>query len=479
MQDYADEMERAEREAMQDEGNGNGTAATGAEALLLHPTDLGNAKRFALQHGGVVRYCDRLGGWFVSTGQRWQRDEDQAVLRLGGKTIETIWAEISLAVDSAEKAELARHAKRSESAPRIEAMLRLSQAEPGIATAADAFDRDPWLLNCPNGTLDLRSGQLHPHRIEDLITCMTACAYDPAADAPLWDAFLAQILPDAAVRAFLQRAVGYSLTGDVSEQVLFLLYGTGANGKSTFIEILRDMLADYARQAEFSTFLARESDTIRNDLARLRGARFVSAVEAADGRRFSEALVKSLTGGDMIVARFLHREYFEFRPTFKLFLACNHLPRIRATDAAIWRRVRLIPFAVTIPEAERHRTLPERLRRELPGILAWAARGCLDWQANGLQPPEPVLNATENYREEQDQLAGFLKDRCVIEATLSVGATELYAAYQTWCEKNGERPDTQRAFGSRLTERGFSAERSTVTGRIVRHGLALATGGEE
>jgi putative DNA primase/helicase len=254
---------------------------------------------------------------------------------------------------------------------------------------------------------------------------------------------------------FVQRAAGYCLTGKTDEEVLFFLYGTGANGKTTFVETVRKLLSDYAQQADFNSFLEKRSDGARNDLARLKGARFVAAVEAGEGRKLDETVIKQATGGDTITSRFLYREFFEYVPQFKIFLVANHKPRISGTDEGIWRRIRLIPFNVTIPTEERDKRLLEKLQRELPGILAWAVRGCLEWQRDGLGKSDQVSEATELYRREMDSLADFLDDRCVIGQGEVSDAGLLYETYKVWCQANGEEPTSQKLFGSRLHDRGF------------------------
>jgi putative DNA primase/helicase len=279
----------------------------------------------------------------------------------------------------------------------------------------------------------------------------------------------------AALITFLQRAVGYALTGDTSEHVLFLLHGTGRNGKSTFLETLHALLGDYAKQADFATFLARKHDTVRNDLAELQGARFVAAVEVEEGRRLAENLVKQLTGGDRIKARFLYQEYFEYVPQFKVFLACNHKPVIRGTDLAIWERIRLIPFTVTIPKAERDTHLLTKLLQELPGILAWAVQGCLAWQQHGLGEPQAVVQATGAYRAEMDLLGSFLEDTVVLGTHHQVTSKDLYTAYCTWCETNGETPMSKKALGSRLLERGCAPVRLGPKQARGWQGLGLVT----
>lgn len=368
---------------------------------------------------------------------------------------------------------LAEWARKSEAQARILATLSLAESEEGIPLLPEAFDRDPWLLNVANGTFDLRTFELRSHRREDLLSKLTPVEYDPAAKAPLWEAFLERILPDPELRSFVQRAAGYSLTGSTREQVLFLLYGTGANGKSVFLEILRALHGKgYAQQADFSTFLVKKNEGIPNDRAKLAGARFVSAIETDEGRRFAEALVKQMTGGDTLTARFLHHEFFDFQPEFKLWLAANHKPVIRGTDHAIWRRIRLIPFTVTIPDPEQDKDLPEKLRKELPGILAWAVEGCRSWQTFGLGTPEAVRSATDEYRTEMDLVGRFL-DECTLRGPrCEVRATPLYEAFKRWCSETGEKEISQTALGKRLAERGLERTKDSQN-RVVWRGIGL------
>ena len=337
-------------------------------------------------------------------------------------------------------------------------MVNLTKTESSIPVSQPMLDADPWLFNCRNGTIDLRTGELLAHDRSNLCTKEVPIAYDPDAKCPMWIAFLGRVMADnRALVKFLQRAVGYALTGMTTEQVLFFLYGTGANGKSTFIETCRNLVGDYAQQADFDTFVPKENGHPRNDLARLAGARFVAAVEAAQGRQLAENVIKQATGCDTITARFLYREYFEFSPQFKLFLVANHKPVIVGTDEAIWRRIRLIPFTVTIPPDERDKQLLEKLQRELPGILAWAVQGCLDWQRHGLGEPEAVSNATAAYRREMDVMADFIDESCVLGEDETEDAGLLYERFKEWSDANGEGAATQKKFGAQLRERGFKA----------------------
>jgi putative DNA primase/helicase len=275
---------------------------------------------------------------------------------------------------------------------------------------------------------------------------------------------------------FLRRAVGYSLTGDTSERALFIMYGSGANGKSTALETIRALFGDYGLRTPAETLLARHGNAIPNDVARLKGARFVSASETDEGRRLAEAQIKDLTGGDTISARFLRAEWFDFRPECKLWLSTNHRPVVRGTDKAIWDRLKLIPFDVRIPEEQQDRKLLSKLKAELPGILAWAVRGCLEWQEKGLGVPDEVRDATGNYQSEMDMLANFIADACVLKSDAQASATSLFQAYRRWCDDNGERCCNQRGFSASLTERGFYKRRTGKTGTEAWQGIGRAEG---
>lgn len=425
-------------------------------------TDMGNGERLAAEHGADLRYCFPWQRWIVWDGRRWASDDTGEAERRAKTSVLALLAEAAATDDDRERKRLVQHVARSESATARRALLDSARSEPGIPVLPDALDRDPFLLNVGNGTIELRSGDLRPHNRGDLLTKLADVAYDPAATCPRWDAFLDRVTDGRAdLGAFLQRAIGYALTGSTGEQVLFLLHGTGANGKTVFVETSRAMLGDYGLSTPAETLLERR-DTIPNDIARLRGARFVAAVETGDGHRLAEGRIKQLTGGDMIAARFMRAEWFEFQPTHKLFLATNHKPSIRGTDEAIWRRIRLIPFDVTIPEGERDPELTERLRAELPGILAWAVRGCLAWQAEGLGAPEAVTAATSAYRATMDVLGDWIADRCVVLDSIRAKAGDLYVSYREWCEQNGERGLSQRAFATCLTERGYAQTRTNA-----------------
>jgi len=436
-------------------------ANTGEGRKSYMRTDDGNTLRFIDRHGELLRYCPPWKCWLVWDGQRWLKGAEGAVMRLARATARSIFAEASDADDEETQKAIAKWAVMSQNANRIQAMISLARSDERVEVAPDAFDADPWLLNVENGTLDLLAGELRRHDPQDHITKLAPVPYEPAAAAPTWDAFVERVLPAEEVRTFVRRAAGYSATGDISEQCLFIHYGFGANGKSTFQEAVTAALGDYALKTPTETLLVKRSGGIPNDVARLKGARYVTASETEDGRRLSESLVKELTGGDTISARFLHAEFFDFPPTHTLHLSTNHKPEIRGTDLAIWRRIRLVPWTVTIPPWDQDRELPKKLRGELPGILAWIVRGCAEWQSSGLDAPEEVRKATEAYRTEMDTLAAFIEDRCVVREGLVAPATRLYKRYQMWCDDAGEKPHTQRTFGVKLGERGFESTKIT------------------
>jgi len=325
---------------------------------------------------------------------------------------------------------------------------------------------------------------LQPHQREDYITKLAPVQYDPAAMAPTWEAFLDSCFPrKPQVVRFLQKAVGYSLTGDTREQCLFFLHGTGANGKTTFLRTIQDTMGDYAKQAPPDLLMVKSGAEHPTGLADLAGAWIVVCIEAQEGKRLAEALVKQMTGQDRMKARRMREDFWEYVPTHKVWLAANHKPRIRGTDYAIWRRIRLIPFNQTFHppdsdlEPKQDPVLPERLRAELPGILRWAVEGCLAWQREGLTPPDEVKAATQEYRAESDLVGAFLGEKCITDPTEWTTAGDLYRAYLDWCKTNGEHPESQRRFGERLAERGFEKKRPGGVGSRG-HFRAVAPTGE-
>lgn len=448
-----------------------GTRASGEREQSFNRTDLGNAERLIHRHGRNLRYCWLWAKWLVWDGRRWVKDDSGEVYRLAKETVASIYREAAAAPDDETRKALAQHAVRSESGARIKEMVDLARSD--VPVMPEELDADPWVLNTPNGTVDLRTGEISEHRREDLITKIAPTPYDPNAVAPTWEAFLERVLPSVELRGFVQRAAGYSATGDTSEQCMFLNYGTGANGKTTAKEPIAAALGDYAMRTPTEMLLTRRAGGVPNDVARLKGSRFVAASETEEGRRLAESLIKDLTGQDTITARFMRAEWFDFKPTHKLWLSTNHKPEIRGTDTAIWRRIRLIPWTVTIPPAEQDKKLPEKLRDELPGILAWIVRGCLEWQREGLRAPDEVRRATGEYRAEMDVLAAFVSECCEEGVDFWDYSKELYDTYKRWCEDNGERTESKRRFGERLRERGFAKDKGGARGAHIWRGVRL------
>lgn len=497
--------------------NGLTPPATIDDSIPL--SDVYNAWRLSVDHGIDLRYCHPWNSWLTWLGTHWHRDDSGEVMRRARDTVQHIiqdaraWMErlapqmeqAALAGDMAtleavkakqgQATKLFAHGAKSLADTRLKALLSQAQSWEGIPVAPDALDADRWLLNCTNGTLDLRTGTLRPHQREDSLTCCLPVAYDPTVLCPIWDAFLWRIMggsgawnpasatvPDLQAAddrareliAFLQRAVGWALTGDTSEECFFLLHGTGANGKSKFLGALLDLLGAYGLNTQAETFTEQPRNAggagATPDVARLRSARLVAVIESAENQRLNEKLISQVTGRDRVTARSLYQEAFEFTPQFKLFYACNHLPKITSQNMAMWRRIRHIPFAVTIPESERDLHLDTKLYAELPGILAWAVRGCLEWQRLSLAPPEAVRQATEAYRHEQDLVQRFLDDACHLLPALETKAGALFSGFRQWCKENNERDLSMKEFGKRLDAMGYQKRVSNGT---FWHGIGL------
>lgn len=440
-------------------------------------SDAANAERLVALHGGDLRFCAGWGRWLVWDGRRWALDDTQAAKRAALATVRHLLEEAMAEQEAATRAlaakpdspepaarlvtarNLVRWAITSQSAPRLKAMLEVASSFKPLVVRHEDLDASEWVLNVANGTVDLRTGRLRPHDRGDLITKIAPVTFEADAGCPTWGAFLAQVMgDDAELVAFLQRVVGYTLTGSTREHILGFFFGTGRNGKTTFLSTLHALLGDYATPAPRGLlFQARGGERHPTELASLFGARFVTCAEIEQGRAFDEALVKDLTGGDPIKARRMREDFWTFVPTHKLFIAGNHKPTVRGDDEGIWRRMRLVPFTVTVPTEKVDKELPEKLRGELPGILAWAVRGCVEWQATGLREPASVREATASYREESDPLAEFLRLRCVLEEGAKVPRSFLRTAYEEFAKENGVRnPLASKAFGASLHARGVT-----------------------
>lgn len=458
-------------------GSSNSSSGSGGSSQQLPSsgaspglTDLGNAKRLIQGFGPNLKFVSSWKKWLYYTGKRWESDDTGRVMRLAEQAVATIFAEATAESDTDRANRLFKHAVSSESSKSLHSMVNLAAYEDGVSVTIGKLDRDPWKLNVSNGTVDLKTGQLLPHTRDHLITKMCPVEYDTNADCPTWDNFLYEILDGRVdLIAFLYRYIGYSLTGLVTEQKLIFLYGTGANGKSTFLNTIQHLLGAYAKQSAPELLLSSKSGRHPTEVADLLGARFVVSSEIDRGRGLAEASIKQMTGGDVIKARYMKKDFFEFLPTHKLWLAANHKPIIKGNDEGIWRRVLLVPFEVSIPEDKQDKQLANKLLAELPGILNRFVAGCLDWQRNGLNAPKEVVEATQEYREQLDQLKPFFDDVCTKDKGAEINPKMLYNAFLDWCEENHETHMKPRYFAMLMRERGFRQGKPTKKGSKVTY----------
>lgn len=411
--------------------------------VLENFTDLGNARRFVQDHHLDVKNSGGKRGWWLWDGTRWTRDENGEVVRYAKTTIRRL-SEDGMRMSGDDRESMLKFAARSEQANRIMAVVQLAASEPEIFVDRDAFDAKSWLFNVENGTLNLRTRKLQPHNRNDLITKIANVEYDSAATCPRWEQFMLEVMDsDVELVDFVQRAVGYSMTGDTREHCLFFLYGQGRNGKSTFLEVLRTLFGGFSQQSDFNTFLARKGEGPRNDIARMRGARFVTAAETDGERSFDSAVLRMLTGGDTIVARRLFEEFNEFVPQHKIWLAANNKPVVKEHSEGFWRRIRIIPFTVrfaTTTARRQDKALRGKLERELPGILNWCLDGVAKWRDGGLPVPTAVKRSTDEYREDNDPVGEFIAQRIMTKTGAWMSTTELYRHYvEWWTETRGEK----------------------------------------
>ncbi len=436
-------------------------------------TDVGNAKRLVSEHGYGLRFVHARNSWLVWDGTRWQYDERGYVDLCAKSTVTALLQRAVTITDDDAKRRVIAHALKSEAVGRIGAMVQLAQSEPGVPVVPRELDQHHHLLNLQNGTLDLTTGVLFPHDPRLLVTKLAPVTFDPTAQAPEWLKFVNAVFAnDADLISYVQRVVGYALGGWVTAQMLVFFYGLGSNGKTTFLETIAGLLGDYAAPAAPGLLLEKKHESHPTEIADLQGRRLVISMEVDVAQKLSEALVKQLTGGDTLKARFMGGDFFEFEPTHKLFLAANHKPIIHGNDLGIWRRIKLIPFGVSFTGAQQDLNLKAKLMAELSGILNWLLQGCLDFQRYGFATSKAVDDATSAYREESDRLAGFLAD-CCMKGPECERSSVLYQAYLTWCTQNGETPVQQRTFGTMLRERGF--EPTKLHGNAGWKGLRVVT----
>jgi putative DNA primase/helicase len=459
----------------------------------IHLTDLGNARRVLQRHGQDLHYCHPWKSWLTWDGRRWAVDERAGAAgrmketqgHLYRETAERI-KELSQVEEKNEEQEkelsrlvgFLKHLLKWEEDARLGACLNQMKSEPGIPAVPAQLDTDPYLLNVLNGTIDLKTGRLREHRREDLLTKLAPVTYDPAARCPLWDRCMLRWKDgNLDLVEYDRRVVGYCLTGDVREQCLWFLYGLGANGKSTYLQLLLHLLGDYAIQAVSELLMQKRNESHPTERADLFGRRFVATIETDDGRKIAESLMKQLTGGDRVRARKMRQDFFEFDQSWKIFLAANHKPVVTGNDHATWRRIKLVPWTVTIPDSEKDKNLLAKLKAEASGVLNWALGGCRAWQERGLGEPEEVRAATDAYRAEQDLLAGFIAECCFVKKgnpDVRVQSSALLLAYHRWA---GDKEMTSPKLTKQMEAKGY--HKKAVNGCMYWMGIGLTADAEQ
>ena len=407
-------------------------------------------------------------------GHRWCFDETGDVNRLAKANALSQYDKVAQLDDFNQRQRMSRYAAKSESRQAIESTIHLAKTEAGIPLRVESLDTNSYLLGVANGVINLQTGGLRVETKKEYITKQAPVVFNPDATCPRWFEFLNEVMDgDNEMIDYLKRIVGYSLTGDTKEQVLFFLFGHGANGKSVFVNTIQDLLGDYAIQTPVSTLMTRGKGSINNDVARMRGARFVATTETEEGSKFNESEIKLLTGGDTITCRFLRQEFFEYRPEFKIWISGNHKP-VPGDGHSIWRRLILIPFDVIVDDANQDKELHLKLRKELSGILNWAIEGCLQWQEEGLKTPQKIVDAIREYKSEMDRVLTWMDECCQSKPRIGaeIKASELYSSYKSWAIENGEWAMSQRIFSNKLTEKGFKKTRKQQ-GRFYQ-GISLS-----
>jgi putative DNA primase/helicase len=451
----------------------DGNVIEAADPMPKEPkTELGYARRLIHVYSGQLRYVPPWRRWLVWDGTRWAHDTTGQTQRWMKAIARRITADAMALQEGRERLAAMNLARRAESSAGISGALTLAGTEAEIVVTPDDLDADPFLLNCRNGTLDLRTGELRKHDPADLLTKMTGAAFDPGASGSAFTTFLERVQPDPAMRAYLGRLTGLALEGRVAAHILPIHWGGGANGKSTFFDVVMLALGDYADAADPELLTARTFDAHPTGVADLFGLRLAVLHESDHGRRLAEGTVKRLTGGDRIKARRMREDFWHFTPSHTFAMLSNHKPIVSGTDEGVWRRIRLVPWDIVIPPAERDEHLGERLALELGFVLAWLASGYTDWRAHGLGEPQRVTEVTDEYRAESDALARFLDQQCLTGPHWHARSSQLFAAWQKWCAEEGEPAGTQTAFSIALTNRGFDKKNTKVG--MVWMGLGLS-----
>lgn len=438
-----------------------------------NPTDVGNAERLVAAYGDDIRYVYEYKNWIHWDDNIWVTDKNGHMSRLAKQVAKSIFEEAENITDEKVQKKLITHAFASEIMKRLTSMVDVATTEPGITISQSDLDDDKYLLGVKNGVVDLKTGKLLPSIKSQMITKRANVKYDVDAKCPVWKHALSQMMnEDQDVVDYLQRAVGYSLTGDTREHLLFFLHGYGENGKSVFISIIQNLLNDYAAQTPVATIMKKAKGSIPNDIARLKGARFVSTTETEEDSRISDAEIKHMTGGDIVTARYLHKEFFEFKPQFKLWVSGNYKP-ILGEDHGIWRRLILVPFEVTFDAKTRDDQLENKLMKELSGILNWAIEGCIKWQNQSLKnnPPKKISDATNEYKSDNDRIDSWTKDCCEKDPSFSAKSSELYESFRNWAVSNGELGMSHRTFSQKMVERKYTKHRTNKG--VVFYGIEL------
>ncbi len=461
--------------------NGDGELESGTlEIDLAFPcTDLGNAERLIHRYGPILRYCWQRNKWLVWNGKCWQFDDGEKVTFFAQATVRGIYLEAAGASDLKRREELARHAIQSENCRRIEGMINLARSSDPLTTIKiEELDQNPFLLNVRNGTIDLTTGELKPHDTRDMITIMIDVEYDPAAESETWNKFLNQIFDSKAeLIEYLQRAMGYSITGSQEEIAFFFNHGTGFNGKTTFLGAIQDVLGPYATEIDPLAFMVdKHARTGPNEaLASLYGKRLVCSTEVEDGQRLSPTLIKRMTGGEQIRCERKYEHGYNFKPTHKLWLSGNHEMTISDTTNSIWFRLKKVRYLNTISEEERITDFRHILSKEhSQAILAWLVKGSVKWRADGLCEPVEVKEAVAEYRERQDILHDYLVESCLVKPSETILVADLYKSYKPWCDENDAYCVGKNTFNTRMREKGFQQDRGTGN-KLIWRGIRLLT----
>ncbi|OZB65568.1 MAG: hypothetical protein B7X31_01875 [Thiomonas sp. 13-66-29] len=454
-------------------------------------TDVYNSARFAQRHAGRLAYCPQRGQWLEFDGNHWAADEMRHVMQHAIQVTRDLLSESQILIAKAmqagtdaerdKKTAIAQAmldwARKSQAKPRLDAMLGLAQTDPALTVHQSKLDEDDMLLGVQNGVLDLETGAFREGRPEDFITRQAGSAWqgdENETACPRWEKFMEEIQPDPDIRWWLQKFIGYCLTGSTKEQIFPIFQGSGKNGKSVLMTIMIKLLGSYAETVQFDTFIENDKSAIRNDLAALDKVRLVFANEGKEGARLDEGIIKQMTGSDQIRARFLHREFFTYTPRYKIVLVTNPKPVITGTDHGIWRRVVLVPFPTFFPEDKRDKDLDKKLLSELPGILAWAMAGLRAWKEQGLELPRALALANAEYRQESDVVGLWIDDRCHLDdmpteqSEVVTPIADLYRDYEMWIRDAGHRPLSSKSLVEKLTERGHERCRDRKGNRAVR-----------